>query len=321
MSETPQIGDSPFSAKNDRPLVTFALFAFNQERYIREAIEGAFSQTYSPLEIILSDDCSTDRTFEIMQEMASAYGGPHQIVVNRNEQNRGIGPHVGKVGLMAQGELIVVAAGDDISFPDRSQRCVEEWRTHGYGAVVLESDKIRIDETGGILEYCESRTLPPVSDLMGFSKRWHCFGSSSGAYHVDVFRRFPEVLTGVVHEDRVLTYRNRLLDGKFARIGEPLIRYRVGGVSSIDPQSLSRKRRKEWYLNLFYRELFDVSQAQCDVCFLLKGSEKERVLDVLLKKKILLYVKVFSLRLTNFFVFDLIRRIRGSCVAVLSKKR
>jgi len=30
----------------DRPLVTFALFAYNQEQYIREAVEGAFSQTY-----------------------------------------------------------------------------------------------------------------------------------------------------------------------------------------------------------------------------------------------------------------------------------
>ena len=41
------------------PLVTFALFAYNQERYVREAVEGAFAQTYQPLEIILSDDCSS----------------------------------------------------------------------------------------------------------------------------------------------------------------------------------------------------------------------------------------------------------------------
>ena len=57
----------------DRPLVTFALFAYNQEKYIREAVEGAFSQTYEPLEIILSDDCSSGGTFEIMQEIAAEY--------------------------------------------------------------------------------------------------------------------------------------------------------------------------------------------------------------------------------------------------------
>jgi len=42
----------------DRPLVTFALLAYNQEEFIREAVEGAFALTYEQLEIILSDDCS-----------------------------------------------------------------------------------------------------------------------------------------------------------------------------------------------------------------------------------------------------------------------
>jgi glycosyltransferase involved in cell wall biosynthesis len=63
----------------DRSLVTFALFAYNQEKYIREAVEGALAQTYEPLEIILSDDCSSDRTFETMREMAATYDGPHQV--------------------------------------------------------------------------------------------------------------------------------------------------------------------------------------------------------------------------------------------------
>ena len=72
---------------SDRPLITFALFAYNQERFIREAVAGAFSQTYSPLEIILSDDCSSDRTFEIIQEMTAGYEGPHKVILNRNEKN------------------------------------------------------------------------------------------------------------------------------------------------------------------------------------------------------------------------------------------
>ena len=81
----------------DRPLVSFAVIAYNQERFIREAIEGAFAQTYEPLEIILSDDCSPDRTFDIMQEMAAAYDGPHKVVLNRNEPNLGLVPHVNRI--------------------------------------------------------------------------------------------------------------------------------------------------------------------------------------------------------------------------------
>src|SRR6056297_466684 len=97
----------------ERPLVTFAVIAYNQERFIREAIEGAFAQTYQPLEIILSDDCSPDSTFEIMQEMAAAYGGPHGVILNRNQSNLGIVPHIDRVMTIVTGEFIVINAGDD----------------------------------------------------------------------------------------------------------------------------------------------------------------------------------------------------------------
>ena len=94
-------------ALKEYPLITFALLSFNQELFIREAVEGAFAQTYSPLEIILSDDCSSDGTFEIMEDMAASYKGPHKIILNRNTVNRGTGDHVNHVMKLAEGDLIV----------------------------------------------------------------------------------------------------------------------------------------------------------------------------------------------------------------------
>jgi len=44
-----------------------------------EAIESAFAQRFSPMEIILSDDCSTDRTFAIMALTKTAEGGRNQL--------------------------------------------------------------------------------------------------------------------------------------------------------------------------------------------------------------------------------------------------
>lgn len=105
-----------------RPLVTFALFAYNQERYVREAIEAAFAQTYQPLEIILSDDCSPDGTFAIMQDMAAAYTGPHKVTARQSPKNRGLLRHVLDVVKEARGKYVVVAAGDDVSFAQRAER-------------------------------------------------------------------------------------------------------------------------------------------------------------------------------------------------------
>ena len=64
---------------------------------MRASIEAAFAQTWSPLEILLSDDCSPDGTFAVMQEMAAAYSGPHRVILNRNPKNLGITAHVDRI--------------------------------------------------------------------------------------------------------------------------------------------------------------------------------------------------------------------------------
>jgi len=116
---------------NDKPLITFTICAYNQEQFIREAVEGAFAQTYSPLEIILSDDCSKDRTFEIMREMTASYRGPHRLILNRNSTNLGLAGHCNRLAELAHGELLVGAAGDDISFPNRVEIVYQAWEHSG----------------------------------------------------------------------------------------------------------------------------------------------------------------------------------------------
>ena len=53
--------------------VTFALLCYNQEKFIREALRGAFRQDYQPLEILISDDHSTDASFDILREEVANY--------------------------------------------------------------------------------------------------------------------------------------------------------------------------------------------------------------------------------------------------------
>lgn len=111
-----------------RAVVSFALFGFNQQEFVREAIESAFSQSYSPLEIILTDDCSTDATPEIMEEMAAAYQGPHKIIVRKGLTNIGTLSHVLQAARLAKGDIFVVAAGDDISLSERVGFIVKRMR-------------------------------------------------------------------------------------------------------------------------------------------------------------------------------------------------
>lgn len=140
-----------------RPAATLALFAYNQEDYVRAAIEGAFAQDFGDLEIILSDDCSSDRTFAIMQEMAAAYDGPHRVIARQERPNAGPVQHLINVARAATGNLLVVNAGDDISYPNRVSALHQAWQETG--AAALSSWHDEIDEAGKLL--AKDISFPP----------------------------------------------------------------------------------------------------------------------------------------------------------------
>lgn len=224
MDNLPQ---SPIDNPNpERPLVSFVLVAYKQEQFIRESVEGALAQTYSPLEIILSDDCSPDRTFAIMQEMAAAYRGPHKLILNRNPKNLGIGGHVNRCMELAGGQIIVVAAGDDSSLPDRTERIQHEFAASGGKAMAVFSDMTEMDGNGNFLKHSATR---PTS---GFDQPVQCaqrmlggITGASNAWHRRVFDVFGPLQPGLVFEDRVIAFRAALLGG-IRHIPEPLVKYR-----------------------------------------------------------------------------------------------
>ena len=211
----------------DRPLVTFALFAYNQEKYIREAIEGAFAQTYQPLEIILSDDCSKDRTFEIMEEMAQEYRGPHQIVLNRNPSNLGIAGHVNTLMELCRTDFVIVAAGDDISLPERTDRLVEVWLTGNGWIKSVHSPALCIDGYSNDLGICRTGTLHGENPTVDqFVRDGYWVLGATNAWDRSLFSRFGPILSGVGHEDDVIALRS-LLDGGVGYVSKPLVRYRI----------------------------------------------------------------------------------------------
>ncbi len=101
------------------PLISFILICYNQEDYIEEAVHGAFSQDYPNLEIIISDDCSTDETALIVERLISIYNGKHRVHFNRNKTNLGIVRNLNVSLTLAHGDYYVFAGGDDISLPNR----------------------------------------------------------------------------------------------------------------------------------------------------------------------------------------------------------
>lgn len=212
----------------ERPLLTFALFAYNQERFIAEAVQGALSQTYTPLEIILSDDCSTDRTFEIMQELAAEYKGPNRVIVRRNGRNLGLIGHINRVMELVQGEVIVAAAGDDISLPNRVERICQEYLANKRKAYSIFSNAIWIDEKGQKMNLLRKKAIDSKDlEIENYASRITP-GFINGATHAwgrEIFDFFGSLAEDIGAEDTVIPFRSTLL-GKIRYIHEPLVLYR-----------------------------------------------------------------------------------------------
>ena len=216
---------------SDRPLVTFALVAYNQERYVRAAIEGAFSQTYEPLEIILSDDCSADRTFEIMQEMASSYDGRHTVWIRRNETNLGMAGHMNAVVNAASGELIAWAAGDDISMPHRvsllSAPIIQD--SH---VISAHSSLIEIDTDGNQLGLRNFSVDRNELDFMKMIELEAGIISQTHIFRKIVFQKFGPLDVNLANETLAMTFRELCL-GRIIFVDKPTIYYRIdSGVSN-----------------------------------------------------------------------------------------
>ena len=219
------------------PLVSMLLLAYRQPGSVGAAIAGALAQTYSPLEIVVSDDASGDGTWAAIEAAVAGYAGPHRLVLNHNPVNLGIGAHLSKLVALSTGELLFVTAGDDVSLPRRCECTVEAWLARGRRPDLIASALIDIDAQGaghGPIRPADLARWRSAADWI--AQPPHVIGAGQ-AWTRRLFERFGPLPAGTVAEDLILVFR-AIVSGGAITLTEPLVQYRRGG--------LSRRRRALW---------------------------------------------------------------------------
>lgn len=217
--------------KLNNPKVSVLLLAYNQRLYIAQALLSVLSVDYDNVELIISDDASQDGTAEIIDSIVAQYKGNKSVIVNKNSVNMGIGGHINKLLKIASGDLIVFAAGDDVTYKHRVARIVEEWVIDGCKADAICSSADVIDPQGKTIGVLKSGKIGSnmSSELKYF------FGGFLGCTEavtkrmVDVFNDFSnEVIGGnsVISEDRIFAFRAYVTGGILC-IPDRLVAYRV----------------------------------------------------------------------------------------------
>lgn len=219
--------EGPGTAATRTPIAaTFCIVAFQQERFIAECLESALIQDYPNLRIVVSDDASTDRTSEIVQDILSSYKGPHETLFIQQPRNLRIHHLNALTPQLLAAPFTVLGHGDDVFHPDRASksiRAMQREKTYSatVNAVVIDTDGAE----GRLMIDPDSEHDLSLQTLCRGSTNRACFGAGM-AWRRAVFSQFGRLRPGPRQVDQMIIFRSTLLGGA-SLIREPLMRYRL----------------------------------------------------------------------------------------------
>jgi glycosyltransferase involved in cell wall biosynthesis len=229
---------------SDRPTVSVGMAVYNGEKYVEQAIQSILAQTYTDLELIISDNASTDRTPEICQQYAAQ---DPRIRYSRNTTNIGGANNENLTFKLSRGKYFRWAAHDDVCAPTLIEKCVAALEEHPE-AVLCHTYIVEIDETGTPLKtntrnngkhpnpYIRFRTIAGSHDFLE---------EIYGLMRSEVMGR-TRLQLNYTASDRTLLSELGLY-GPFCQIEEPLFykRFHEGNVY------MDWRTRMAWFDNAF----------------------------------------------------------------------
>jgi glycosyltransferase involved in cell wall biosynthesis len=103
------------------PRVSIGMAVYNGERFLAQTLESLLAQTYADFELIICDNCSTDRTEQICRDYAARDA---RILYHRNSTNIGVARNFNRSFLLSRGEYFKYSAADDFCDTSLIERCV-----------------------------------------------------------------------------------------------------------------------------------------------------------------------------------------------------
>lgn len=110
-----------------KELISVIMSVYNEQEYISEAIESVLNQTYDNFEFIIIDDCSTDKTVDIIDKYAKS---DSRVVLYQNKSNHGLTKNLNIALKKAKGKYIARMDGDDICLQERFEKQVDYLEKH-----------------------------------------------------------------------------------------------------------------------------------------------------------------------------------------------
>lgn len=236
-------------------LVSVVTPAYNCEKYLRQTAESVMLQTFEQWEMIIVDDCSTDGTLALAQQLAAQ---EKRIRVLRNETNQGVSLTRNRGIAEARGEYIALLDGDDLWERDKLERQVALLE-QGYDLAYCSYDFW--DEAGRPIGKMKPFIVPQRTDYrkMLVSSVVSC---STAMVRAGLLKEHP-FRKDTYHEDYALWMELFALPVRAAGDEKVLMHYRQVRGSRSNAKGNSAKKRWEVYRRTLHMGLLESAWAFC----------------------------------------------------------
>lgn len=165
----------------DYGLVSIITPSYNSEKYIRETIESVINQTYRNWELLITDDCSTDHTVEIIQAFCKR---DNRIKLFRLQKNSGAGAARNNSIRQANGVYMAFLDSDDLWLPSKLERQISFMYENNF--LVSHTSSLTCDEQGKIYAFNPAYKTVTYKDICNCDK---C-GTTELIYNIDKLGKF-----------------------------------------------------------------------------------------------------------------------------------
>ncbi len=307
--------------KEKKIMVSICCLTYNQEAYVRQALEGVVGQKTSfSYEILIHDDASTDRTAKIIREYALLYPDRVKpILQTENQYAKGLTNVSGTYNFpRAKGRYIAMCEGDDYwTDPYKLQKQVDFLESHPGCSLVFHSARIQVMGRAfteqKMRPYKKSRKVTPEEIINKTSG----YPTASLMFRTDMVKDLPEFYVKAPLADVPLQLM-AAARGWAYYMDRPMCVYRLGGASSwttLMKQGDYEKKQEQYYKEMgdMYRRYDQetkgrfhkvVGQAAARVYFLTRVNLKKypEVLD----RKYRRFYRELNLRVRFFIRFEIL---------------
>jgi len=230
----------------NKPKVSVLIPAYNHEMYLKDTIESVLNQTFPDFELLISDDCSTDNTAQVIKSFSDK-----RITGIFFEENKGTVRSLNHLLSLAKGEYIAVLGSDDIWELDKLEKQLQvleqdksiaacfTWVT-----LVDQASNVIHDETEFPTHIFEFKNRDKTSIIREIIDTGNHFCHSSVLIRSDIHRRVGEYNVAYRQLHDLDLWVRILLQYDIHIIEEPLVRYRYvpnsGNVSQNNEKNTNR---------------------------------------------------------------------------------